>query len=95
MSIKAWNLIKNSKMFHIRTYRRMEAVLLVSMFANICLGVGIFYTYSIRPEPDYYSTYGETAPVPLVAMDSANDSPNALLADDMTPDSAARVTPLQ
>lgn len=95
MGVKAWNLIKSSKQFYVAGYRTMITLAWISMFISICLGVGIFYTYSIRPEPNYYSTYGETPPVPLVAMDEPNYSDHPLLPDDMTPDSAAKATVLQ
>lgn len=93
MSVKAWNLIKASKQFYIKAYRKIETVILVSVFISIGLGLGIFYTYSKRPEPDYYSTFGETAPVPLVAMDEPNYSSHPLLADDTSADSTVRAIP--
>ncbi len=93
MSVKTWNLIKSSRSFYIRTYRSLETMVLISVFISLGLGIGIFYAYSIRTEPDYYSTYGETPPVPLVAMDEPNYSSHSLLADDNNQDSNVRAIP--
>ncbi|MGV3739825.1 MAG: type IVB secretion system protein IcmM/DotJ [Gammaproteobacteria bacterium] len=93
MSIKTWNLIKRSKQFYIRTYRKLETVIVFSVIINLGLVLGIVYCYSIRPEPDYYSTYGENAPVPLIAMEEPNYSSNPLLAGDTNEDSEVRAIP--
>lgn len=93
MSVKTWNLIKRSKQFYIRTYRATETAIVFSVLINVFLGAGIFYTYSIRAEPDYYATFGETPPVPLVVMDQPNTSSQPLLADDSSQDSDVRAIP--
>ncbi len=93
MTVKTWNLIKKSKNFYVRTYRGAETVMIFSILLNLGLSVGLFYAYSIRPEPGYYATFGETPPVPLIAMDDPNYSSVPLLADDTNPDSDARYIP--
>ena len=93
MSVKTWNLIKRSKQFYISTYRKVETIIVFSVIINLGLVAGIIYSYAVRPEPDYYATYGESAPVPLIAMDEPNYSSNALLADDTNQDSEARAIP--
>lgn len=93
MSVKAWNLIKRSKEFYVRTYRKTETAIVISVIISVGLIVGIIYTYSIRPEPDYYATFGETPPVPLIAMDAPNYSSQALLADDSNQDSDVKAIP--
>ncbi|HVT62358.1 MAG TPA: type IVB secretion system protein IcmM/DotJ [Legionellaceae bacterium] len=90
MGVKTWNLIKRSKRFYIRTYRGSVTATVISVIFNVLLGIGIFYVYYIRPEPDYYATYGETPPVPLIAMDEPNYSSHPLLADDSNQDSDVR-----
>lgn len=93
MGVKAWNLIKHSKQFYVKTYRGTETAIVFSIMINLCLAVGLFYSYSIRPEPDYYATFGETPPVPLIAMDTPNYSSHPLLADDSNQDSDVREIP--
>ena len=93
MSVKTWNLIKRSKRFYIRTYRGIETAILISVTISVGLISSVSYTYSIQPEPDYYSTYGETAPAPLIAMDEPNYSSQPLLASDSTQDSDVRAVP--
>ena len=93
MSIKTWDLIKRSKEFYIRTYRSVEKVIFVSVLINLFLMAGIIYNYSKIPEPDYYATFGETPPVPLIAMDSPNFSAQPLLADDSNQDTDVRAIP--
>lgn len=93
MSVKTWNLIKNSKQFYVKTYRGTETVIVLSIIVNLCLAVSLFYFYSIRPESDYYATFGETPPVPLIAMDEPNYSSHPLLADDTNQDSEERNIP--
>lgn len=93
MSVKTWNLIKRSKQFYIRTFRNIETAIVFSVIINLGLILGIIYSYSIRPEPDYYATYGENAPVPLIAMDEPNYSSNPLLAEDTNQDSEERAIP--
>ena len=93
MSIKTWNLIKRSKEFYVRTYRNIETAIVISVIIIVGLMAGIIYTYSILPEPDYYATFGETPPVPLIAMDTPNYSSQPLLADDSNQDSDVRAMP--
>lgn len=93
MSVKTWNLIKRSREFYIRTYRKIETAIVISVIINVGLIVGITYTYSIQPEPDYYATYGEAAPVPLVPMDAPNYSSQPLLVEDSNQDSDVRAIP--
>jgi len=90
MSRKVWNLIKQSKRFHVRFYRKIGTTLLISVILNIFLGVGICYFYLRLPEPDFYSTYGETPPVLLTAMDEPNYSSTPLLSSDSSQDSDVR-----
>ena len=94
MGVKAWNLIKRSKDFYIRTYRGLETAIVFSVIINVCLVIGIAYTYSIKPEPDYYASYAEGSPVPLAPMDTPNYSAQPLLADDSNQDSEVRDIPV-
>ena len=79
MSQAQWNLIKQSKHFYVGTYRGALTALLISIALNVLLGLGIYYTYFNRPEPDFYATNGITAPVELNSMDAPNNSSNPLL----------------
>lgn len=93
MGVKAWNLIKKSKRFYIRTYRGAETAIVVSVLINACLAAGIYFAYSDRPEPDYYATFGETPPTPLIALGEPNYSSHPLLVDDSNQDSDVREIP--
>lgn len=93
MSRAAWDTIKKSKRFYINTYRKAGSFLLFSLVFNVLLGLAIFYVYFNRPEPDYYATYGGTAPVQLTAMGSANDTSEPLLPDDSIDDEGIKVVP--
>lgn len=94
MGVKTWNLIKRSKDFYIRTYRSLETVIVFSVIINVGLVIGIAYTHSIQPEPDYYASYAEGGPVPLAPMDAPNYSAQPLLADDSNQDSEVRDIPV-
>ena len=93
MSRRVWDLIKRSKRFYVRSYRRSGTLLLVSMALNVFLGLAISYVYIKLPEPDFYATYGETPPVLLTAMDIPNYSSVPLLATDSNQDSDVRTIP--
>ena len=93
MSRRTWDLIKHSKRFYVRVYRRAGTILLVSMCINVMLGIGIWYIHSHLPERDFYATFGETPPVPLVALDTPNYSSAPLLPNDPHQDSDVRPIP--
>lgn len=93
MSKKTWDLIKRSKRFYVRVYRRISSILLVSVLLNVFLGAGICYLCSHVPERDFYATFGETPPVPLVAMNEPNYSSVPLLANDPSQDTNVRTIP--
>ncbi|MCR9192452.1 MAG: type IVB secretion system protein IcmM/DotJ [Gammaproteobacteria bacterium] len=93
MGVKTWDLIKRSKQFYVKTYRGAETATVLSVLLNLALGLGIFYAYSTRSEPDYYSTYGETPPVLLTAMGAPNYSSHPLLADNGTHDGNVKEIP--
>lgn len=90
MSRSKWNLIKQSKRFYVNTFRRAGNTLVFSLSLNILFGALIYYFYLAQPEPDYYATYGETSPVPLVAMEEPNYSAVPLLANDTEVDRGER-----
>jgi intracellular multiplication protein IcmM len=52
------------------------------MVLNLSLGFGVHFAYFNRPERDYYSTNGITAPEKLTPMSSRNTTSVALLASD-------------
>ena len=93
MSKNTWDLIKLSKDFFVRTYRKTETIALASVVLNLILLVGIVYCYANIPEPDYYATFGGSAPVPLIAMDAPNYSSQALIADSNEMPSAEKAIP--
>ncbi|MDP3561467.1 MAG: type IVB secretion system protein IcmM/DotJ [Legionellaceae bacterium] len=93
MSRRAWDLIKHSKRFYVRSYRKSGSLLLVSIVLNAFLGLAIWYFYNRLPEPDFYATYGETPPVLLTAMEMPNYSSVPLLATSPNQDSDARTIP--
>lgn len=93
MSRKVWNLIKHSKRFYVRAYRKTGTVLLASVIINVFLGLAIFHVYINLPEHDFYSTYGETPPVQLIAMSEPNYSSVPLLSGDTNQDSDVRDIP--
>lgn len=93
MTARTWNVIKHSKNFYVKSYRAVETVILISIILNLGLGLGVYKAYAMRTEPDYYSTFGETPPAPLVAMDAPNYSSVPLLPDDNYSDSVDRTIP--
>lgn len=82
MGRQTWLLVKQSRRFYISSYRRVGTTLLVSVGLNLLLGVGIYFVYFNRSEPDFYATSGIIAPVSLTPMDSPNNTSVALLASD-------------
>jgi hypothetical protein len=82
MSQVTWDLIKNTKRFYVRTYRKASTALFISAFFNVLLGVGIFYIYFNKPDHDFYATSGVAPPIELTPMDAPNYSSTYLLASD-------------
>lgn len=82
MSREKWNVIKRSKFFYVKTYRRASKALLLSLLINILLSLMAFYVYTHRPQRDFYATNGITEPVKLTPMLSRNYGSEALLPPD-------------
>jgi intracellular multiplication protein IcmM len=82
MSRETWWLIKQSKRFYVKTYRRTGSAIFLSMVTNLLLILGICYVYLNRPAHDFYATSGETPPVMLTPMDIPNNTSEPLLAND-------------
>lgn len=90
MSRRTWSLIKQSKRFYVRLYRRTINLLLVSVTLNVLLGLGIWQWHPDRPDSDFYATFGETPPVLLKAMETPNYQSVPLLPNDPSQDSDER-----
>ncbi len=82
MSIQAWNTIKSSKFFYVKTYRQLSTMLFISLVVNVILGVLVYFSYINLPARDFYSTNGITPPAKLTPMLTPNRSSQALLAPD-------------
>ena len=93
MSRGTWSLIKKSKNFYVSTYRRVIRFIIVSIAFNMLLIVSVYYVYFNRPDNDFYSTDGVTAPVMLTAMDMPNNTSVALLANDPNTENDIKVIP--
>ena len=93
MSRGTWRLIEQSKRFHVRTYRKAGSALIVSVFINLMLGLGIYYLYFNQPEHDFYATNGVTSPEMLTPMDTRNDTSVPLLPNDPDIDNEIKVMP--
>lgn len=93
MGRETWNNTIHSKSFYIRTYRLAGRALLVSLLANLLLGLGIYYRYFHEPLRDYYATSGIVPPVQLKALDERNYSATPLLAADPTNDDTVKIIP--
>lgn len=93
MSKSSWDIIKRSKRFYIRTFRRTGSALIVSTAINMALLIGIYYSYFNRPEHDFYATDGVTPPILLTAMDERNNTSMPMLANDQAQDDNNRVIP--
>lgn len=93
MNRETWNIIKNSKNFNVRVYRRGVTVLIGSLVLNFVLGILIFYQHLKLPERDYYATSGVTPPILLKPMLTRNYKPVALLDPDPPIDNVEKVIP--
>ena len=93
MSRGTWSLIKKSKNFYVSTYHRVIRFIIVSIAFNMLLIVSVYYVYFNRPDNDFYSTDGVTAPVMLTAMDMPNNTSVALLANDPNTENDIKVIP--
>lgn len=82
MSRQAWNLIKHSKNFYVRTYRKAGNYLIISVILNLLLILTAYYLHVSRPEYDFYATSGITPPVQLSPLNTPNNSDKALLEPD-------------
>lgn len=93
MSRETWNLIKQTKQFYVNTYRKIGSALILSVFINIALGLGIYHVYFSQPGHDFYATSGITPPVKLTYMDEPNNSSMPLLANDSEAENEIKVIP--
>lgn len=93
MSAQTWAVIKRSKRFYVRTYRKLGSVLFGSAILNVILGLANTYVYLTMPESDFYATYGDTPPILLTALNSPNYSSTPLLADDRRYETGTREIP--
>ncbi|VEG90790.1 type IVB secretion system protein IcmM/DotJ [Legionella spiritensis] len=82
MSRETWEIIKNSKSFYVKTYRRVSTMIIMSLVLNVILVCGIYYSYFNQPTREFYATNGVTPPVKLKPLAAANESAQALLAPD-------------
>lgn len=82
MTTESYKNAPRQKNFYVHLFRRCVSFLLISLVINALFLVGIFYKYITRPEPDYYSTNGITAPVLLTALLQPNFTSKALLKAD-------------
>lgn len=82
MSRETWNIIKQSKQFYVKTYRKVGSALFISVSVNLFLAVVVYYLYFNQPDHAFYATSGITAPVLLTAMDSPNYTSTPLLGAD-------------
>ncbi len=93
MSQGTWNNIRRSKRFYVGTFRWAGRALLISVSLSIVLSMAVYHVYFSRPGHDFYSTNGETPPVPLTPMDEPNDSAYPLLANDQDVDNETKAIP--
>ena len=93
MSREVWRLIRSSKGFYVRSFRRVGSILVVSVSVNLVFGLMIFYVYLNRSDPQIYATSGAMPPEALVSMDEPNYTSSPLLADDQMPDQETKVVP--
>jgi intracellular multiplication protein IcmM len=71
----------------------MGTVLLVIFSLNLILSLCMIKAYFNQPERRYYSTDGVKPPEQLVAMDDANMTSNAMLADDPINEDVVKTVP--
>lgn len=93
MSHETWTLIKKSKNFNVRMYRRGVLLVMISLVLSCIIAFLIFYVYLHQPERDYYATSGMTPPIKLNSMANPNASSQALLPPDPPTDEMQRVIP--
>lgn len=93
MNKERWDLIKHSKNFNMRIYRKGIVVLIGSLALNFLLVIGIFYVFMHFPQRDYYATNGETPPEQLKPLMAPNMTSEALLAPDPPTENMERPLP--
>lgn len=93
MSRNTWDVIKKSKRFYVKTYRRAGHMLVFSIGINLLLVIAIYYACFSQPEADFYATNGVTAPVELTPMDQPNNTSLPLLANDPESGNENKVIP--
>lgn len=82
MTQTTWDMRKRSKRFYVKTYRRVESMLVFSVILNLSMSGILYYIYFSLPEPNYYATDGIRPPLTLIAMDRPNYSSTPILAND-------------
>ena len=93
MGRSTWNMIKASKFFYIRTYRALITCVLISAGLNVLLCIAVIYAFRHQPATTFYATSGETPPIELKAMNSPNNTSEALLPPDPVDESDIRLIP--
>ena len=93
MSQETWDAIKNSKSFNVRIYRALKKGLVISVFLNLLLSLGIYYVYFHEPARDFYATSGITPPVPLKPLDAPNSTGTHMLEPDPVVEEITKTIP--
>lgn len=93
MGQEAWNTIRHSKSFYVRTYRKTLVYLIISLCISLLLSVAISYVHLEEPEPDFYATSGIIPPIMLTPLAAPNNSDTALLSPDPINDEEIKVIP--
>ena len=92
LSRGAWNKIKQSNLFYVRTFRWIESALVYSVALSVILSMAVYHVYFSRNAPDFYATSGVTEPVQLTSMNEPNYSSYPLLANEQNTDDNTRST---
>ena len=93
MSRAAWNLMKNSKGFYVRTYRKTGVALVCSAALNLLFILAIYHFYFNLPERDFFATNGITAPTELTPLDEPNYTSVPLLSSSSKASADNKVIP--
>ena len=94
MGREAWNVIKQTKEFHVTWYRRGVKLLAVSMCLNLVLFLLCVFLATRELKHDYYASDGVRFPIELTPLDKPNTTSTHLLPPDpVSEDESLKVIP--
>jgi intracellular multiplication protein IcmM len=83
MSITRFEELKTRRYFYVSIFRKLGHWIILSLFLNVLLILGLAYIFFTQPPSTFYSTNGRSNPILLSSMEHPNYTSNPLLPDEV------------